>query len=111
MAEPFDEIDEVTFEPIMLEHVRFIQDDPCTVYFTRDARVDGTLTATIDMWAARPHSSRAGKGVIWYPADIALDSLMGRYTVAAVQAYLGTVPDEPMQCIRKVRFAYDDGLN
>ena len=75
-----------------------------TVWVTRDSVARGALLEYCDLWIERPvrvHHPEAGGSSHWInPDSVALDQCyLGSYTLAAVRAYIGTIPETDRECI------------
>lgn len=74
-----------------------------TVWVTRDSISRGKMLDYCDLWIARPMRvvhPECGSAHWINPSDVALDQCyLGSYTLAAVKAYIRTVPDTDLQCI------------
>ncbi len=77
---------------------------PSRIYWiTRDSEPDGTLSANVDVWDARPRIHRRddghGVGVFWLDENAGIGLRYGNFPYAAVAAWGHAMPDTDHESI------------
>lgn len=70
-------------------------------FVTRDSAIDGTLSASIELWTARPirHRIATEGGYVWVPSGVSDWFAARSFSPAACERVFGVVPASDAVCM------------